>query len=86
MQKQKYETMTELGLLELVHIAVSTLLEDVKNGRVIEGVPKLTEEQLEGISFESSFQEHRIKFYPEENREITLHIKSEEHQYEEGEE
>ena len=83
MEKQpKYTRMTELNLLDLVHIAVDTLLDDVRKGRVVEGVPKLTEEELDTISFESSFNEHRIVFYPEDNRQVTLRIKAEEYQFE----
>lgn len=81
MTKQvKYESMTEFNFLELVHKAVYEVLEQAQR-KPMEEVPTLTEEQFESISFESSFNEHRIKFYPEEGREVTLRITAEEYNY-----
>lgn len=87
MSKQpKYEGMSPYDFLELVHESVYEMLKLARDRKVGEGVPTLTEEQFESISFESSFNEHRIVFYPEENRQVTLHIRAEEYQYEEDEE
>ena len=83
---KKYESMTELDFLELVHESVYQALERARRVGRVDGVPTLTEEQFETISFESSFNEHRIVFYPEENRQVTLHIRAEEYQFEEDDE
>ena len=82
---KKYEAMTQYDFLELVHEAVYQALDRARHRNITE-VPSLTEEQFESISFESSFNEHRIVFYPEENRQVTLHIRAEEYQYEEDDE
>ena len=80
LDKKKYETMTELDFLNLVHNAVAYTLEEVREGKEVPGIPKLTIEQLDSISYESSFNAHRVIFSPEENRQVTLTITAEEFQ------